>query len=202
MFWRTAALGVAFGLSGCSVFHDTNAPTAAPGEAMAVAEGPPMVDGVYTFSGCEGEGACSNRNWRTVTSSPLLAGPLPTARVIGTLAPGEWVHVEETVTRLIPRRGVAREDTADLRTGEVIYVLQDMGEGLVVIWRRGEYTERSYEDVLPHIDLDDVMTTHPLQASLGTWARVRRENGQIGWVAHQGQFECTASIVADLDCRD
>lgn len=202
MDFRIAIFAAALALSACSVSHDTNVPSTAPGEAAAAAEGPPTVDGVYTYPDCEGEGGCNYRNWRTVQLTPLLAEHSRRAAVLGTLMPGEWVHVEELATRLVPRRGVVREDTSDLRAGEVVYGLEYEGEGFLSIWRRGERASVGYEEQ-PAIEWDQERASVADLESLGTWARVTRENGQAGWVRlEDGHFECLGSLAGDPDCRD
>ncbi len=202
MVFRIAILAAALGLSACSVFPGTNVSAPAPSEAAAVAEGPQIIDGVYSYPDCEGEGGCPYRNWRTVQPTPLLADHSRTARVVATLTPGEWVHVEQLETRLVPRRGIVREDTSDLRAGDVVYELQYMGEGFLVVWRRGEYGEYTDED-LSQVDWDRAETPEAIAATLGTWARVERESGQTGWVRLEyGYFECLGSLAGDADCRD
>lgn len=177
---------------------------AAPVEAAARApDGPPMTDGVYTFQGCEGEGACLFQNWRSIAATPLLADSSSDARVIATLSVGEWVHLEEVVTRLIPERGIVRADTPNFRAGEVVYALQNEGEGYVVHWRRGEYLSVGYDDP---VEIDWQPGDAPsaaAEASLGAWARVTRASGQVGWVHFaRGQFECTSPLAGDEGCRD
>lgn len=202
MVFRIAILVAVLALSACSVFHETNVSSTAPAEAAAVAGGPPIVGGVYSYPDCEGEGGCNYRNWRVVQLTPLLAEQSRAARVISTLTPGEWVHVEQLETRLVPHRGIVREDTSDLRAGEVVYELENVGEGYVAVWRRGEYGEYGSED-LSKVDWDRTETPEATVVTLGTWARVTRESGQAGWVRLEyGYFECLGSLAGDPDCRD
>ena len=97
---------------------------------------------------------------------------------------------------------VMREDTADLRAGEVFYSLEDIGEGLLFVWRRGESFIVEYEDQ-SKIDWLPLEASEVASGTLGTWARVTRENGQAGWVLLEyGHFECLGSLAGDLYCRD
>lgn len=206
MFVRVAILAASLALSACDSSPSANNSAGAPAKpsaretavAAAVADGPPTVDGVYAFEGCEGEGGCPNRHWRTVQSTPLLDAQITTARVIGTLAPGEWVSVEEVETRLVPKRGVVRDNTEDLRSGEVIYALGYEGEGFTTIWRRGALGNLEYDT---KVDWEEKPAPPAVQATLGLWARVKRENGEAGWV-HEPRFECMGKLAGDENCRD
>lgn len=171
-------------------------------------DGPPTINGVYSFAGCQGEGACLFANWRTVTATPVLAASDPKAAVIGTLAPGEWIHVEQFETRLIPARGVVKTSTETFRAGEIIYALQYEGEGYVTIWRRGAYATLDPEDPVDIAWDERVAPPRDVAGTLGTWVRLRRENGQTGWVrldldrdGSDRQFECTGPLAGDADCR-
>lgn len=159
---------------------------------------PPTIDGVYTFPGCEGEGGCPFQNWRTIEPTTLLAEQRPTASALATLTPGEWVFVEAVETRLAPVRGVVREGAENLRAGEVVYQLEYEGEGYSTYWVRGE---RGSLDDSVQVDWEQQSVTPAVQATLGLWARVRRENGQVGWV-HETRFECMGQLAGHENCRD
>ncbi len=166
--------------------------------AVVSAGEPPTIDGVYVFPGCEGEGGCPFRNWRTIEPTTLLAEQSPTASALATLAPGEWVSVEAVETRLVPVRGVVREGAQDLRAGEVVYQLEYEGEGYSNYWIRGE---RGSLDGSVQVDWEQQPESPAVQATLGLWARVRRENGQVGWI-HEPRFECMGQLAGDEDCRE
>ncbi|GAM96978.1 hypothetical protein U91I_00599 [alpha proteobacterium U9-1i] len=122
--------------------------------------------------------------------------------MIGTLTPGEWVHVETVETRLVPQPGVMREDTPNIPAGEVFYSVHDVGEALLLVWLRGEYGIVEYEDQ-DKIDWRRTDVPEALNETLGTWARVTRENDHTGWVlVVYGQFECLGSLAGDEGCRD
>lgn len=173
------------------------APAAAPAPAPAPA-GPPTVGGVYTVAGCEGEGGCPYRNWRTIEPTPLLAERNAAARVVATLAPGEWVAVESVETRLVPKRGVVREATQTLRAGEIVYQLEYEGEGFTNYWVRGA---SSVLDEEVKVDWAPQTVSPQVQATLGLWAKVKRTNGQVGWL-HEPRFECMGQLAGDANCRD
>lgn len=198
MLMRVAGLLICVALGACS---NKSAPAAASPPAKIVAfaaDGPPKVDGVYIYGDCEGEGGCPFLNWRTIEPTPLLTEQSLTSSILATLTPGEWVKVERVETRLIPIRGVVRESTEDLRVGEIVYQLEYEGEGVSNYWIRGG--QRALADSAL-IDWEQPASPPDLQATLGLWAQIRRENGQIGWI-HQPRFECMGQLGGDENCRD
>lgn len=203
MFNRAAVIALCVAIAACSPEQPkekstASSPAAAPA-AAPTAGGPPTVDGVYTLNGCEGEGGCPNRNWRTIEPTALLAERNAAARVVATLMPGEWVSVEAVQTRLVPTRGVVRKGNQDFPVGEVVYQLEYEGEGYVVYWIRG--TQRSADEEV-QIDAEPQNIPDTVKATLGLWAKVKRENGgQVGWV-HEPRFECMGSLAGDANCRD
>lgn len=198
MFSRVAVLLFCLALGACNagvtpIDSSTRSSAVAP-----AADEPPTIDGVYTFPDCEGEGGCPFRNWRTIEPTIVLAEQSPAASVLATLAPGEWVSVEAVETRLVPVRGVVREGGGNLRVGEVVYQLEYEGEGYSAYWVRGQ---RASLDDSVQVDWEQQVVSPAVQARLGLWARVRRPNGQIGWV-HDTRFECMGQLAGDADCRD
>lgn len=198
MLIRVAALVFSLALSACSADVTQAESPALPSLAAPAAGGPPTVDDVYTYLGCEGEGGCPFRNWRTIESTAVLAERSPTASVLATLVPGEWVFVEAVETRLIPVRGVVREGAQDLRAGEVVYELEYEGEGYSNYWIRGG---RGTLGDQVQVEWEQRVVSPTVQATLGLWARVRRENGQVGWV-QEPRFECMGQLAGDENCRD
>ncbi|MGE0046573.1 MAG: hypothetical protein AB7J28_09725 [Hyphomonadaceae bacterium] len=198
---RLTAIAALIALSACAAPPAPANETQAPVEAAAP-DAPPTTNGVYIHEGCEGEGACSLRNWRVAEPTPLLAEGRPGARVIATLAPGQWVAAERLETRLVPARGVVRDATREFAAGDVVYRLWYEGEGFTVVWRRGELLSIESEDVegAPSIAWEEPAIDPATQATLGFWARVRSEQGQAGWV-HEPNFECTNELAGDPDCR-
>lgn len=130
--------------------------------------------------------------------TPLLAAQNTGAPTLGTLAPGEWVRVEAVETRLVPLRGVVREGGTTLNAGEVIYQLEYEGEGVTNYWVRGA---QAYLDDAVKVDWEEATPPPAVEATLGLWARVRRESGQTGWV-QKPRFECMGKLAGDENCRD
>lgn len=198
MFRRVAVLLVCMALGACNAeVTPIDSPTRSSAAAPAADE-PPTIDGVYTYPDCEGEGGCPFRNWRTIEPTIMLAEQSPTARVLATLAPGEWVSVEAVETRLVPVRGVVRGGGDSLPAGEVVYQLEYEGEGYSAYWVRGQ---RASLDDSVQVDWEQQVVSPTVQATLGLWARVRRQNGQVGWV-HETGFECMGQLAGDEGCRD
>ncbi len=198
MSCRVAVLLFCAALGACSAeVAPVDSPTRSS-TLIPATDPPPTIDGVYTFPGCEGEGGCPFQNWRTLEPTIVLAEQSPTARVLATLAPGEWVSVEAVETRLVPVRGVVRGGGEDLRAGEVVYQLEYEGEGYSAYWVRGE---RANLDETVQVDWEQQVVSPAVQARLGLWARVRRQNGQVGWV-HDTRFECMGQLAGDEGCRD
>ncbi|GAM96923.1 hypothetical protein U91I_00544 [alpha proteobacterium U9-1i] len=194
---RIAVLFLCVVLSACNAEVAPVESSARSSAVVPATDEPPTVDGVYTFPGCEGEGGCPFQNWRTIEPTTLLAEQSPTASALATLTPGEWVSVEAVETRLLPVRGVVREDAQNLRAGEVVYQLEYEGEGYSTYWVRGE--RASLGDSV-QVEWEQQVVSPAVQATLGLWARVRRENGQVGW-AHEARFECMGQLAGDEDCR-
>lgn len=203
MVLRNAILAATLAVIGCSPTSFAMAAAMAsakpiPQKVTPAISGPPTVNSVYVSGNCEGEGGCPYRNWRTSKKTPILGQRVNNARVIGTLVPGEWVHVEAVEMRLVPRRGILRADAGGLRAGEVIYELEYEGEGFTTIWHRGELSILDYD---APVDWEDSLPPPDVAATLGLWAKVKRKNGQIGWV-HDPSFECMGPLAGDEGCRN
>lgn len=195
---RIAVLFLCAVLSACNAEVAPIESSTRSSAVVSATDEPPIIDGVYIFTGCEGEGGCPFQNWRTIESTTLLAEQSPTTGALATLAPGEWVVVEAVETRLVPVRGVVREGGENLRAGEVVYQLEYEGEGHSTYWVRGELA--SLDDSV-QVDWEQQVVSPAVQPTLGLWARVRRQNGQVGWV-HEARFECMGQLAGDEDCRD
>jgi hypothetical protein len=161
-------------------------------------KGPPLVGGVYIYPSCEGEGGCPNLNWRTIEPTPLLKEQKLSSQVIATLQPQEWVSVVLVETRLVPLKGVVRADSKELRKGDTIYQLEYEGEGYSNYWYGGAFQSLSDD---AQIDFEPQTLAPELDASLGLWAKLKRQNGQTGWV-YKPSFECMGKLAGDEGCRE
>jgi hypothetical protein len=172
--------------------------------STAPSDGPPTQNGAYVLLDCEGEGGCPYKNWRVVEPTPLYAESSTAAQIIDTLVPKEWLRVERVETRLVPRRAVVIADIQGLQAGDVIYLLDNEGEGNVSVWRRGEFRSLDYvqdPELNAQLKFDEPHVPEALKAKLGRWVLIQRQNGQQGWV-HQGRFECMGRLGGDEGCRD
>lgn len=166
---------------------------------------PPTENGAYVARGvCFGEGDCY-RHWRASAPVQLHERLDPASPVIATVAPGEWVEAIDGQLRLRPLRGVVKRATEKppLAVGDVVYMLEPLGEGDYALWRKGQALEHDWisgGDDEP-ITWDTSAPPAPAGAILGWWVQLKRENGQTGWV-NEPKFECMGPLAGDTNCRD
>ena len=148
---------------------------------------------------CPGEG-CSFGAWSACSTVVAINEKRPGAPPAFTLRPGDRftavtgdVHVEvpgivvfrDTIT-YVPEPWPPSQDTVPFRPGDTLYVLNYLGEGLLVWWFRGQAdTGRVFWRDRPDRDLDSnragpaVLVRRPKAV---WWVRVRNARGQQGWV--------------------
>lgn len=174
--------------------------------------GPPVdADGFYdSADSCPGEG-CQISAWQSVSAAtPLREAPTRTARVVATIAAGEWVRAtNRSVNRVRPARGVVVGETHleyehdRLNVGDVVYTLDYEGEGYVVLWRRGD--SLSWEDTgddggIRWDPRDEAQAAADEAGGGGWWVQVRRANGESGWVPG-GALTCIDGQDPTDECR-
>lgn len=177
--------------------------------------GPPVgADGLHNNMGsCPGEG-CSISEWQRVSrTTELREQPSRKARVIATLAEGDWVRAQESVNRVRPIRGVVDDEAQaqynsnggeTLHLGDVVYSIDYEGEGFISLWRRGDYVSW-YDSGEEGAGIRWEPTTPEQRAAdtengAGFWLQVQRENGQVGW-ASAGAMECLGAQDPTNACR-
>lgn len=167
-------------------------------------EAPPTENGVYIAQGiCFGEGGCY-RHWRTSTPVQLRERLDPTSPVVATLTPGEWVEPVAGQLRFLPLRGVVKRATEKppLAVGDVVYMLEPLGEGFYVLWHKGQTPEHDWASGDENEPITwDKEPKAPPGALLGWWVKLKRENGQTGW-AKEPNFECMGQLAGDENCRE
>ena len=167
-------------------------------------EAPPTENGVYIARGvCFGEGGCYS-NWRAIAKVELRERPDPASPVVATIAPGEWVKAIDGQLRLVPLRGVVKRATANppLAVGDVVYMLEPLGEGFYVLWHKGKTLEHDWTNMSEEEPIAwDKEAPPPSGAILGWWVQLKRENGQTGWVKDP-DFECMGQLAGDSNCRE
>ncbi len=167
-------------------------------------EAPPTENGVYVVHGiCFGEGECY-RHWRASKPTKLLDRPDPASPVVATVTPGQWVETVEGQLRMLPLRGVVNRDVKQppLAKGDVVYMLEPLGEGFYVLWHKGKTPEHDWasgDDGEP-ITRDKPQDPPP-SAVLGWWVKLKPETGSSGWMKDP-VFECMGSLAGDANCRD
>ena len=165
---------------------------------------PPLENGVYVSRGiCFGEGSCFH-HWRAAEPVPLHERVDPASPIVATVAPDEWVEPVEGQYRFVPTRGVVRRATGTprLAVGDVDYRLEPQGEGDYGLWRRGETLDHDWAEGDENEPITwDPDANPPAGSVLGWWVRIRRANGQSGWVKDP-DFECMGPLQGSSDCRD
>jgi hypothetical protein len=174
------------------------------------------VGGLYAAHGaCPFEG-CDLRVWRVLKPIELRADPNPSAAIVATAAPGEWVRAVESVDFIMPQRGVVVADLGMLKPGDVIYLLDDLGEGFYQVWVRGELHQWSDDGSRDAADptirggvkwtpgpeeqtAASVAPTTPPRG--GWWVRVQRDSGGSGWTRAGENFACMGVIDASEECE-
>lgn len=176
----------------------------AAGCALTANEAPPLENGVYIVRGvCFGEGEC-NRYWRASATVDLRARPDPASPVVATVAPDEWVEAINGQYRFVPRRGVVHTatETPPLAVGDVVYMLEPLGEGSYVLWRRGQTLDHDWAAGWDNEPITwDADAEAPRGAVLGSWVQLRLDNGQTGWIESPREFECMGPLQGSTDCR-
>ena len=176
----------------------------APTVPAKPAQMPPTENGVYVVKGvCFGEGSCY-RNWRASQTVQLRAMPNPASPIVATVKPKDWVEAVGGQLRLIPLRGVVSKAVASppMAKGEVVYMLEPLGEGFYSLWHRGKTVEHDWAAGDPGEPIVwDKSPTPPKGAILGWWVQLKTKNGKTGWI-QDPQFECMGQLAGDANCRD
>ncbi len=167
-------------------------------------EAPPLDNGVYVARGvCFGEGGCY-RYWRASQPVEIHERADPASPVIATLAPDEWVEAIDGQLRFAPLRGIVHTatETPPLAVGDVVYMLEPLGEGFYVLWRRGETPDHDWISGGDDEPISwEAAPPAPAGAVLGWWVQLKLENGQAGWV-NDPAFECMGQLQGSSNCRD
>jgi hypothetical protein len=144
---------------------------------------------------------CTYRMWKTTKPVALLES-IRSTKVIATIAAGVSVRALTGEVDVEPEPYVALEDLAALKAGDVIFFLDNLGEGHVNYWYNGK--------LKPDLGLDDgllfysyescVQNTGPGSCSIRKlhpekeyrnewWVHLRTASGKEGWVLNTGQFD-------------
>lgn len=171
---------------------------------QALPANPPLVDGVYIAEGiCFGEGGCF-AFWRAENPVTVRESLDPASPIVATVQPGEWVEPIQGQLRFVPLRGTVTRDVAEpaMKKGDVVYMLEPLGEGAFVLWHNGPIASHDWTDGDPEtpISWDE---PGPTSAGVieGWWVRVRLADGRSGWVKDPA-FECMGPLQGSSGCRD
>jgi hypothetical protein len=155
---------------------------------------PPTVNGVYIAKGgCPFEG-CTLGWWRATATVPLFAAPGST-KVVGRVRKGAWVRTDRAEVWLTPWRGVMRRDSEPLKAGDVIYLLDNQGEGFSDVWRRGEILSWFVfgDEADSPVRWDKPLASAPKDV---WWVHTR-----AGWLRNPSDFTCIDQFSGDEGCR-
>jgi len=156
---------------------------------------------LYTEKGACPFECCTYRKWKTTKPVQLLES-IRSSKVVATIAAGVSVQALTGQVDVEPVPYVALEDLGVLKAGDVIFFLNNLGEGYVNYWYNGK--------LKPELGLDDgllfytyencTQNSGPGSCSLRKlhpekeyrnewWVHLRTANGKEGWVLNTGQFD-------------
>ena len=174
------------------------------GGLPAPATTPPLVDGIYIAEGiCFGEGGCFTF-WRAENPVEVRERIDPASPIVATVQPGEWVEAIEGQLRFVPLRGVVTRDVDEpaMSKGDVVYMLEPLGEGDYVLWHNGGMVAHGWTDRDQEAPIAwDKPEPTDEGAIRGWWVRIRLADGRSGWVEDPA-FECMGPLQGSSGCRE
>jgi len=147
---------------------------------------------------------CTYREW-TTKSAVRLQDAIDSGTIIADIPARTRVQASTGEVRVEPRPYAVLANHGVLKAGEVIFFLDNLGEGHVNYWYEGKLN--------PDLGLDDGLfsyTTKGCNANAASrwgdpcwlhelqpdktflnewWVSIRTSNGKVGWVLNTGQFE-------------
>lgn len=148
----------------------------------------PPVPYVAVVTGQCYDGACPRDTWRTIDKTPLLAQAHDDARKIAVLEPGEQVVPVRTESHVIGSRLTAIRDHGKFFVDDIFYVLDSQAEGFHRVWHYGDVyiIDASDVDIAGRVDYcerdNSCWASGDSYAAETWWAKVRRADGEEGWV--------------------
>lgn len=134
------------------------------------------------------DGSCPSDEWTALEPTALRTDPDDGAIVVATLERDERVRPLRVESHVVPARAVVTRDHGAFLTGDVIHVLDSLGEGAHRVWRHGETHEVDVSDVVFGDDWawcreqGTCWARAEGRARETWWAEVRRRDGSTGWV--------------------
>jgi len=144
---------------------------------------------------------CTYRQWKTKTAVQLRES-IESSNIVAEIPAGVSVLGVTGEVRVEPEPYVVLEDVGRLKTGDIIFFLDNRGEGYVNYWYEGKLN--------PELGLDEglwLYTDNECSASRSKgacslrklkpgrkfrnewWVRIKPSNGKEGWVLNTGQFD-------------
>jgi hypothetical protein len=204
-FRSILAAALIFLLGACATTNDAGIDRARSAPNFLPDGGPPVVNGLREERiaiVCPGKHCYDPL---IASGGELYAQPKAGAPIVGRLVPGEFVSGVEWIYRMRPIRGVVKQAfeahlDGQLRTiqpGAVVYIVdarQDVFGPDHQVWFQGftfthAVDDGSIEWAFPSVDRKKADEA----AGAGEWVKVRRENGQVGFVG-RWEVECLAEL--------
>lgn len=140
---------------------------------------------------CPGE-CCTYGTWRAERSTDLYVAPTAGAKVVGRVAAGSYVEARTGQVHTRAGKFVVRRESPPFRTGDVIWVYTDLGEGYYRVWRAGEMVTQEISVIPSHQNPDD-WGYYDRAPSSRWWVKVRTKGGLEGWTNTPKRFSGTHS---------
>jgi len=192
--WRAVAFSAL-----CALAWEATPLACAAGTSAADApSGPPVQEGWYIVRpACPFEGCSLDWMWRVVDRTPFYAAD-KSAKESGWFAAGQVLQPLQAYVRVRPVRGVVQKPDAQLKRGEMVWLLDPEGEGFFRLWRPGGLISWEVPDDPKHVRWDQPLD---LARRLEWWVQVKPASGTPVWLRNPRGMECMDTLAGDADCK-
>jgi len=166
--------------------------------SMTKAELPPDL---YRSEGACPFECCTYRTWKTTEPIELLES-IRSTKVVAMIAAGVSVKALTGIVDVEPEPYVALENLGALKAGDVLFFLDNLGEGHVNYWYNGKLKPDlgleqgllfySYENCNENAGPGScsIRKVHPEKEYRNEWwVHIRTTDGKEGWILNTGQFD-------------
>jgi hypothetical protein len=138
---------------------------------------------VYVVKGACPSDGCKFGMWTATGNRPLFDSP-GSSTVVAQIDRGERVAALRSELRLRPVKGVVVGRIDHLKQGEIIYLMDYVGEGLSNVWARGQvFADPRGDDGCTPAPVCKAAIRFPSEkAPYEWWVRVQKRNGESGWI--------------------
>ena len=136
---------------------------------------------------------CTYRDWGVVEQTDLYDQPFG-SEIVGTLRPGAKVRALTGNVHLRPAALAVIHDHPPLATGEIVFLLDYLGEGFSRYWRRGEVRE----DEISPADFclrpasacwTEFIEPEAVRRPPAWWIQIETTDGLRGWTDEPAHFD-------------